>query len=239
MLGDWDAAEQALSRGEDGLDDETVTATLAIFAALRGEPATATAHAALPGCRISEDPQDRAEVALVDALIAAAEHRPADALRHASAILDHEAALGLASEFYYLAWPTATRAAFELGRHDTVHHLLAQLDAHPLGHLPPILRAERTLARARLAAADHDPAADTALADAITQFRTAASPYHLAHALLDHAQHRTTNGTGPIDPLIDEATTIADQLHATPLTERATTLGAIATTKTAGSSVPR
>ena len=129
----------------------------AYLAALRGDLDTATTYAALPDSRASEDPQDRSFGLLADALIAAADHRPADALAHAREILGHDTALGLASAYYYVAWPTAARAAFELDDHDAVRELLARLDAHPIGHMPPLLRAERAFARARLPAARPPP----------------------------------------------------------------------------------
>jgi hypothetical protein len=119
------------------------------------------------------------------------------------------------------AWPLATRSAFHLGDTAAVEELIAVLESHPVGHLPPILRAERTLARARLRATNGEAVADTDLGDAITQLRAVASPYHLAHALLDRAEHRIAIGelTG-VDPLIDEARTIAERLRARPLIDR-------------------
>ena len=50
-------------------------------------------------------------------------------------------------------------------------------------------RAERDLARARLAATGGDPAAAAAFAAAISGLREQSTPYHLAHGLLDHAAH--------------------------------------------------
>ena len=50
-------------------------------------------------------------------------------------------------------------------------------------------RAERDLARARLAATGGDPDAGPAFAAAISGLRQHSTPYHLAHGLLDHAAH--------------------------------------------------
>ena len=74
--------------------------------------------------------------------------------------------------------------------------LLALLDAYQPGRLAPMLRAERDLARARLAASasDGDQAAAARLAAAISSLRELSTPYHLAHGLLDHADYLTRLG---------------------------------------------
>ena len=81
------------------------------------------------------------------------------ALRHARAALDHAAALGISHDCLRWAWPLAARAAYELRDTAATGELLALLDSYPPGQLAPMLRAERDLARARLAASDGDPAA--------------------------------------------------------------------------------
>ncbi len=63
------------------------------------------------------------------------------------------------------------------------------LDSYPPGHTAPMLRAERDLAGARLAALDGAPAADAAFAAAVSSLRQHSTPYHLAHGLLDQARH--------------------------------------------------
>jgi hypothetical protein len=55
-------------------------------------------------------------------------------------------------------------------------------------------RAERDLARARLAAAGADPEAGPAFAAAVAGLRQHSTPYHLAHGLLDHAAHLAARG---------------------------------------------
>ena len=224
MLGDWHGADEVLSAAidSDGLgSDEFVESTLAILAALRGDIATATAHSALPSCRASEDPQDRANSLLLDALSAAAVGDSAETLRFAGEIVNDEHALGLTHELYFFAWPAAVRAAFDLGDDEAVEQLVARLDAHPIGHLPPLLRGERRLAQARLAAKRRDADADCAFVDAVSQLRAAGSPYHLAHALLDHAEFCGRTGDGAVDLLVAEAAAIASTLGARPLAERA------------------
>jgi hypothetical protein len=164
---------------------------------------------------------------LADAFIAAAFGRHADALRHTRGVLGYTEAVGMAQNDR--AWPLAIRSAFLIGDTTAVEELLAMLEGYPVGHLPPILRAERTLARARLQIVRGDADADDGLAAAIVELRAVASPYHLAHALLDRAEH--LNGLGEsidADALIDEAYTIAAKLRAQPLLDRATETRAIA-----------
>ena len=62
------------------------------MAALRGDAATAeTMLAGLADLRVSEDPQDRSLVSVVDAFSAAARGDQSAALRHALRALDHAA----------------------------------------------------------------------------------------------------------------------------------------------------
>ena len=85
-------------------------------------------------------------------------------------------------------------------------------------------RAERDLARARLAARDGKPDADAALAAAITGLRQHSTPYHLAHGLLDHAAHLAALGDDQAAAAaIGEAAGIAARLGCQPLLDRAET----------------
>ena len=193
MTGDWDAAEAELAQAADadGLADiEFLACYRAWVAALRGEaPAAQAALAGLGDLRASEDPQDQALIAVAEAFTAAALGQPAAALRHARAALDHAGALGISHEYLRWAWPLAARAAHDLADTATTGELLALLDGYRPGQLAPMQRAERDLARARLAAADGEPDAGAAFAAAITGLRQHSTPYHLAHGLLDHAAH--------------------------------------------------
>ena len=61
-------------------------------------------------------------------------------------------------------------------------------------------------------------AADQALAAAVADVRAHGSPYHLAHALLDHAQCLLGDGdTGAAEAAIDEARAIASPACAASL----------------------
>jgi tetratricopeptide (TPR) repeat protein len=230
FTGEWDEAERVLQSAVDvdGLDDEsvgsgTVATYTAVLRSLRGEPA------ALPddkpgvaAVRNSDDPQNVALCTLLDAAHAVAEHRLPEAVVHARAALAQISAVGLTSEFTMFAWPLAVRTAFELGEAGVVDELLALLDGYPVGHVPPLLRAERALARARQRSAAADPVADSALAAAVNELRAAGSPYHLAHALLDRAEHLAGLGSAEEAELLrDEARGIADRLGDVALRDRA------------------
>src|SRR5205823_1474382 len=148
-----------------------------------------------------------------------------EALRHARRTLDHAHVLGLGFDSLRWAWPLAARTACDL--HDTpaISDLLALLDSHPPGHVPPMLRAARDLTRARLAASDHDQATAASFAAAIASLRELSSPYHLAQGLLDYAEHNTHLGNADAaQTAVSEARDIARRLRCPPLLDRAADL---------------
>ena len=162
----------------DGLTGfEFLACYRAWLAALRGDvPAAQAALAGLAELRATADPQDQATIAVAEAFTAAADRRPAAALRHARAALDQAGALGIGHEYLRWAWPLAARAAHDLADTATIRELLALLDACPPGRLAPMQRAERDLARARLVAADQDPEAGPAFTAAVTGLRQHSTP---------------------------------------------------------------
>jgi class 3 adenylate cyclase len=228
MLGDWDAAETELTQAADadGLADyDFLTCHRGWFAALRGAAAAQTLLAGLGDLRASQVAQDQALIGMAEAFTAAARRQPQAALGHARAVLAHAGALGISHDCLRWAWPLADRTAYDL--HDTgaTGELLTLLDSHPAGHLAPMLRAERDLARARQAASDGDPAAAAAFAAAIASLRELSTPYHLAHGLLDHAQHLTRlHDPQAAEAALGEARDIAGQLRCQPLLDRAADL---------------
>jgi class 3 adenylate cyclase/tetratricopeptide (TPR) repeat protein len=229
MTGDWDSAEAELAQAvdADGLDDiEFLVGYRAWVAALRGDtPAAQAALAGLGEVWATEDPQDRANIAVAEAFTAAARRQPAAALRHARAAVDLAGALGISHELSRWAWPLAARSAHDLADTATVAELLVLLDGYQPGQLGPMLRAERDLARARLSAAEGDPGADVAFAAAIVGLRQHSTPYHLAHGLLDHAAHLATRGdTAAVAAAIGEARDIAARLGCQPLLDRSASM---------------
>ena len=229
MLGDWDAAEAELTQAADSdalADYEYLACYRGWLAALRGDTAAAqTILAGLGDLRASEDPQEKTLIRLVEAFTAAARNQPQTALGHTRAILAHTSALGIGNESTRWAWPLAARAAHDLRDTGTVGELLTLLDSYQPGHLAPMLRAERDLARARLAADDGDPAAAVAFTSAISSLRELSSPYHLGHGLLDHAHHLTRlHDAEAAARALGEARTIAGHLRCQPLLDRAADL---------------
>ena len=187
----------------------------------RGDVATG----ALQDLRASEDPQDKALVSTVEAFTAATRGQPQDALRQARAALDEAGALGISHEALHWAWPLAARSAHELNDTSATSELIALLDAYKPGRITPMQRAERDLARARLAARDGDPAAAASFAAAITGLRELSTPYHLAHGLLDYAQHlaglHDADAADAAQAATGEARDIARNLRCQPLLDRA------------------
>jgi class 3 adenylate cyclase len=229
MTGDWDIAEAELAQAihADGLAGIELLANYqAWLAALHGDASSAEATLVeLADLRASEDPQDKANIAVVEAFTAAACRQPAAALRHARAVLDQADAVGISHEYSRWAWPLAARAAHELADTTTTTGLLAMLDGYQPGQLAPILHAERDLARARLTASDGGPAADAAFTAAIAGLRLHSTPYHLAHGLLDYAEHllrRDDNEAA--EAAIAESRDIAGRLRCQPLLDRAADL---------------
>jgi hypothetical protein len=227
MTGDWETAESELAQAIDARDlgdVEFLGCYRAWVAALRGD--TATAQAALAGLsdlRASEDVQDQANLAVVEAFTAAARRQPAAALRHARTALGRADIVGISHESLRWAWPVAARAAYDLGDTANTVELLAMLDAYQPGQLAPMQRAEGYLARARLTAADADPdAASAAFSAAIAGLRQHSTPYHLAHGLLDHAAHLLRSGDDETAAAAtSEARDIALRLRCQPLIDRA------------------
>jgi hypothetical protein len=234
LRGDWDAADDVLTQAvdSDGLGDiELLACDQAWLTALHGDADTAAAAlAGLVNMRASQDPQDQAVIALAEACIAAAYRQPGKALGQARRALAHAEALGLSSESIRWAWPLAARAAYELGDTAATEELLGQLGAHPPGHIPPILHAERELARARLSAARGEPA-ETGFAAAVAGLRQHSTPYHLAHGLLDHAEYLLRGDDGGEAPrAVAEARDIAGRLRCQPLLDRTDSLAVPAAT---------
>ncbi|MGH3150749.1 MAG: ATP-binding protein, partial [Streptosporangiaceae bacterium] len=228
-LGDWDAAEAELTQAADSdalADFEILICQQGWLAALRGDDAAAqTVLAGLADLRASEDPQDDALVSLLEGFSAAARGQPGATLRHARAIVAHADILGISHDCLRWAWPLAARTAHDLGDTAAVGELLTLLDAYQPGHLAPMLRAERDLTLARLAARNGDRDAVAAFAAAITGLRELSTPYHLAHGLLDHAEYLGRHGDAETAlQAIEEARDIAARQRCQPLLDRATAL---------------
>ena len=159
----------------------------------------------------------QAHISTVEAFIAGARRPLESALHRARAALAYADAVGFVHEAMRWVWPLAVRTAWDLEDAAATRELLALLDAVPPGQLPPLLRAERDLARARANEGD--------FADTIAVLRELSTPYHLAHGLLDYAEVLARKGeTEAAAAAVDEATAIAVQLRCQPLLDRAADL---------------
>ena len=229
MTGDWDGVEAELAQAADtdGLAGHDFLACYqAWLAGLRGDaPAAQAILAGLGDMRASEEPQDQTQISVTEGFTAAARSQPAAALRHARAALSGARALGISNENLRWAWPLAARAAHDLADTAATTELLAVLDAYQPGQLAPMQRAERDLARARLAAAADSPDASAVFTAATAALRQHSTPYHLAHGLLDHAEYLTRQADHEAaGKAVAEARGIADRLHCQPLQDRASSL---------------
>lgn len=161
--------------------------------------------------------------------VAAAEGRPRDVLSEVSTIVGIGVdVLGINDSTVRWAWPIGARAAHDLGDDAAVEGLLAHFDDDLPGRLAPMLRAERDLARARLAVRRGAPDAGERFTAALDALRRMGTPYHLAQGLLDHAEHLVASG----DPMaaelaVAEAREIAQRLGCRPVLERADSLSTI------------
>jgi hypothetical protein len=168
---------------------------------------------------------------MADCCIAAAEGRDAEVLRHGLYAMSYRDSLGIGADPMRVCWPTATRAALQLGDLGAADEMLAVLDGVLPGRLPPVLRAERELVRARLAVARHDAAGADGLRTAIEVMRQLSPPHLLAHALLDHASYLRSQGDDAATAVsMAEARDIGERLGCRPLLARADTLSPVSGT---------
>ena len=232
-LGEWGevAAVLGANTPAGALADveEAIRLAQAQLAALRGDVASAEALAAtLVRLRGSEDPQDLAAVAAVDALAAAAAGRPAEVLRHAKIGLSHsDEGLGVGSDQIRWAWVAAARAAYEVGDQDTIAELLSMVDDEMPGRLPPMLRAERDLMQARMAVAADEPDAGERLDAAVDAMRMMGPPHLRAGGLLDRAEYLIGVGDATAAAIdVADARAIGERLGCRPVLDRAATLSA-------------
>ena len=197
-LGEWDDAEAVLvtanQRDQVG-DDRNVLFVSGLLAGIRGDGSRASdALATLSDSRSSGNAQEQACISGLAAFTCAALGKHAEALAHARTVVGAAATLGIRHETVRWAWPLAASIARSLAEIATCAELVEVLDGYPDDQLPGILRAERVLALAATRDRAGDPEAPQAFADAIAALRAAASPYHLAHGLLEHADYLNRTG---------------------------------------------
>jgi class 3 adenylate cyclase/tetratricopeptide (TPR) repeat protein len=234
LLGDWDGALQWLGE-PTGFDEppemRSRPALQGCLAALRGD--VLSAADAIGGLRrfsVSENVQDQAFISTTQALVCGASGQQVEALEQARGALANLDALGMNCEYLVFAWPVANDAAKALGDRQAIEDLLSLFEAHPIGQLPPLLRAERALTKAHLATVPGEAGSalvETEFADAVAAFRRAGSPWHLGRALADYGGYLAACGQAEAaNTALDEAGAIAERLGARPLALRVALLRA-------------
>jgi class 3 adenylate cyclase/tetratricopeptide (TPR) repeat protein len=225
-LGEWDEAERVLrdAIGVEHVPEEVVHWTDGCLAGLRGQPEKlAGAIESAPGLRTSESLQAQACAELLEALRGLCANDLSTALAHAMRGLEKGQLLSLGHEVVRWGWPLAARAARRVGDVEALAVLFAMLDAHPVGHLPPGLRAERRLAGAVIASDAEESEAEEALStitDAVESLREIGLRYELAHGLVDHAEVLARTGGAGAETDLAEAKSIAERLRCLPLLAR-------------------
>ena len=229
-LGEWDEAYAVLSEALEAehLEHEAVLARAGWLAGLQGDGNRAASLLELvAGLRASDDPQDQADVEVLEAAVALCAGDPNGTLAHAMGVVEKGDAVGIGAETQRWGWPLAARAARSLGDKEALATLLGILDAHPVGHLPPILRAERRLVTALVAADTHAPDAVSLVGDAVAALREVGNPYQFAHGLIDYAEVLARAGEDGVDEALAEARAIAERLGCPPLLARAASVDAL------------
>lgn len=230
-LGDWDEAAAVLRDAYevDQLDLFPLHSAAGRLAGLRGDGEGAgVAQESVKPRRQSEDPQDRADLGILDATAALCEGDVANALAHAMGVVEKAGVIGIGADASRWGWPLAARAARSVGDTAALERLVEILDEHPAGHLPPILRAQRQLVVSLLAADAEPPGSASsvlpAVTDAVESLREVGNPYQLAHGLIDLAEVMARAGESGVDAPLAEATAIAERLGCAPLAVRVATV---------------
>ena len=224
VTGQWDTATELVDRAleEDGLIDVGIlTPTAAIVWALRGEPERARdALTAMPV--LERDAQEAAYLDYAWAVTLEAQGDLPGCLERAQRSAETSTRIGLQSDVFRMAWPLAARTAGATGDEPATKTLLSMLEGRLPGEYSPVVGAELALARARAVPDAH--ARTPALEEAVARSRAAGSPYHLAQAILDLAEHRRLTGEdadGLVDRLAAEALSIGEALGAPLVVARA------------------
>jgi class 3 adenylate cyclase len=228
LLGRWDEAAQWLGNATEVNGPPAMRYLAGVrgfLHGLRGDTVNiGDATVGLAGFSDSENVQDRVLLSTARALVESASDRPIEALAYARAALAQVEKLGLNCEYLVFAWPVANDAAKALGDRQAMADLLSLFEAHPIGHLPPLLRAELALTKAHLAAGPGEAGSaivETEFAEAVAAFRRAGSPWHLGRALADYGGYLAACGQAEAaGAALDEAAAIAERLGAHPLALR-------------------
>jgi class 3 adenylate cyclase/predicted ATPase len=227
LTGDWDTAEAECLREIDPQRPHPVIGcALFMVRWLRGEGPLDELHEAIVPRSPSEDAQELAIVESLHALLADTHGDHEKVVAHTESTLALSDKLSPSFEAIRWTWPVGVEAALALGDGTHVTQFLDWFDGHPVGHLARVQLVDRRRIGAKLLAADGDADAEAAFETAVSAARAFGSPYHLALALLDHADFLMKTGD------IERARTNAAEAHALgtalrcePVVRRAAALG--------------
>jgi tetratricopeptide (TPR) repeat protein len=223
LTGEWDEAEREL---QASLDADNVHSMIAYglvqVRGLRGETDSLDellAH--ISENAKPEDAQFSASLWTSEAMVAMAKGDHEVALAAASRTLALTSQLACSHEVIRWSWPIAVEMNLALGDMAEASSWLAWVDQFPVGHLADVQVLERGRLHAKLLAAKADPAAGAEFEAAVAAMRAWVSPYHLALALLDQAEHLAA--AGEPDRAVaaaDEAREIGKRLRCQPVLNR-------------------
>ena len=170
----------------------------------------------------SADVQDRALYAAARGTLLYAEGKSADALGTAEEAFQARAELGPGNQAVKAGFVWGVEAAFALGNLGKVEELLAAVEVLPPGHRPPLLQAQATRVRARLAAARGErDGVEVGFKAAAGMLRELGLPFWLAVTLLEYAEWLAKDGDAKrAEPLLTEARAIFMGLGAQPWLDR-------------------
>jgi tetratricopeptide (TPR) repeat protein len=238
-LGEWD---DVLATAEDlpseAVQDNRIAyngflATIPSIHVRRGQLADAVgSHAVFSDAEDSDDLQERATAASGSAIIARAEGRHEDALRHARVALDARAELGIGHEAMKDSFVEGVEAALDLGRFEEAEDLLGIVASIPPGRQSPYLDAQSRRLRAKVAdlRGDHMQV-EAGFKRAAGMLRELETPFWMAVTLFEHGEWLTRQERDEdAKPLLDEAREIFERLEAAPWLGRVDAIAADRTT---------
>ena len=222
--GEWDDANRighaVVDQGVPVVEYTVVRAQLAALCALRGDQEGVARHFDhMELLLTSDDVQDKALYTSNQAFAAMLDGRNAEAFELArdSAQMTIES-MGVRTEPFRLAWPTAVEAGIGAGRHDDVVALMELVAIRPVGQVPPYLRAHLRRFRGLLGT---DAEAEENLNTAATAMAEMGYPYWEAVVRTDLAEWLVRQRRQAEAAAVVEAVTgVFDRLGAVPQQRR-------------------
>jgi class 3 adenylate cyclase/tetratricopeptide (TPR) repeat protein len=170
----------------------------------------------------SADLQERAEYGAAKAILLQAEARHDDALAAGETAFNAREVLGVGNQAVKSGLVWAAEAALALGNLGKVDELLAVIEQLPPGQRPPLLEAQSTRLRARVAGIRGDrEVLEAGFTAAARMLRELGIPFWLAVSLLEHGEWLIADARAEsAEPLLAEARQIFERLGARPWVER-------------------